>query len=53
MDVLSALVEVIKDLLIFVAVMFATLIALIVVVAKMPDDKPLRKTRYIRIFCAA
>jgi hypothetical protein len=43
MDVLSAIAEIIKDLLIFVVVMFALLIALIVIVSKMPDDNPLKR----------
>jgi hypothetical protein len=43
MDVLSAIIEIIKDLLIFVAVMFALLIALIVIVSKLPDDNPLKR----------
>src|SRR6202451_2462408 len=43
MDVLSVIGEMIKDLLIFVAVMFALLIALIVIVSKMPDDNPLKR----------
>jgi len=42
MDVLSVIAEIIKDLLIFVVVMFALLIALIVIVSKMPDDNPLK-----------
>jgi hypothetical protein len=43
MDVLSVIAEIIKDLLIFVVVMFALLIALIVTVSKMPDDNPLKR----------
>ena len=43
MDVLSVIAEIIKDLLIFVAVMFALLIALVVIVSKMPDDNPLKR----------
>ena len=43
MDVLSVIAEIIKDLLIFVVVMFALLIALIVIVSKMPDDNPLKR----------
>ena len=39
----SAIAEIIKDLLIFVVVMFALLITLIVVVSKMPDDNPLKR----------
>ena len=40
---MEGLAEIIRDLLIFVVVMFALLIALIVVVAKMPDDNPLKR----------
>jgi hypothetical protein len=43
MDVLSAIAEIIKDLLIFVVVIFALLIALIVIVSKMPNDNPLKR----------
>jgi hypothetical protein len=43
MDVLSVIVEIIRDLLIFVAVMTVLLIALIVVISKMPDDNPLKR----------
>ena len=43
MDVLSVIAEIIKDLLIFVAVMFALLIALVIIVSKMPDDNPLKR----------
>ncbi len=43
MDALSAIVDVVRDLLIFVAVMFALLIGLLVVVSKMPDDNPLKR----------
>jgi hypothetical protein len=43
MDAFSAIVEIVKDLLIFVVAMFALLIALLVVVAKMPDDNPLKR----------
>ncbi len=35
--------EIIRDLLIFVAVMFALFIVLLVVVSKMPDDNPLKR----------
>jgi hypothetical protein len=35
--------EIIRDLLIFVTVMFALCIVLIVVVSKMPDDNPLKR----------
>jgi hypothetical protein len=43
MGLLSLVAEIIRDLLIFVAVMFALLIVLIVVVAKLPDDNPLKR----------
>ncbi len=43
MDVLSAIAEIIRDLLIFIVVMFALLIALIVIVSQMPDDNPLKR----------
>src|SRR6476660_8892083 len=35
--------EIIRDLLIFVAVMFALCIVLIVVMSRMPDDNPLKR----------
>ena len=41
---MSAIVEIIKDLLIFIAVMFGLVIVLIAVIAKMPDDNPLKRT---------
>jgi hypothetical protein len=40
---LSMIEEIIRDLLIFVAVMFALSIVLLVVVSKMPDDNPLKR----------
>jgi NhaP-type Na+/H+ or K+/H+ antiporter len=40
---LSTIEEIIRDLLIFVAVMTALLIILIVVVSKMPSDNPLKR----------
>src|ERR1700683_1670864 len=40
---LSTLEEIIRDLLIFVAVMAALLIILVVVVSKMPSDNPLKR----------
>jgi hypothetical protein len=43
MDVLSVIAEIIRDLLIFVVVMFALPIALIVIVSKMPADNPLKR----------
>jgi hypothetical protein len=36
-------VELIRDLLIFIAVMFALCIVLLVVVSKMPEDNPLKR----------
>jgi hypothetical protein len=42
-DTLSAIENIIRDLLIFVAVMTALLIVLIVVVSKMPSDNPLKR----------
>jgi hypothetical protein len=43
MDVLSTIAEIIRDLLIFVAVMTGLLVLLIVVVSKMPDSNPLKR----------
>jgi len=43
MDVLSTIGEIIRDLLIFAAAMFALLIVLIVVVSKLPDTNPLKR----------
>lgn len=40
---LSMIEEIIRDLLIFVAVMFALFIVLLVVVSKMPEDNPLKR----------
>ena len=40
---MQSAVELIRDLLIFVAVMFALLVGLLVVVAKMPDENPLKR----------
>jgi hypothetical protein len=40
---LSMIGEIIRDLLIFVAVMFGLFIVLLVVVSKMPDDNPLKR----------
>ena len=40
---MESFVELVRDLLIFVVVMFALLIALIVVISKMPDDNPLKR----------
>jgi hypothetical protein len=41
---LSTIAEIIRDLLIFVGVITALLIALVVVVSKMPDTNPLKRT---------
>jgi hypothetical protein len=35
--------EIIRDLLIFIAVMFALCIVLVVVISKLPDDNPLKR----------
>jgi hypothetical protein len=43
MEMLSTIGEIIRDLLIFVAVMTALLIVLVVVVSKMPDSNPLKR----------
>jgi hypothetical protein len=43
MDALSAIEEIVRDLLIFVAVMTALLIALVVIVSRLPDDNPLKR----------
>jgi hypothetical protein len=43
MELLSTIAEIIRDLLIFVAVMAGLLVALIVVVSKMPDSNPLKR----------
>jgi hypothetical protein len=43
MEVLSTIAEIIRDLLIFVAVMTGLLIVLIVTVSKMPDSNPLKR----------
>jgi hypothetical protein len=40
---LDAIAEIVRDLLIFVAVMFALLIALIVIVSRLPDGNPLKR----------
>ena len=40
---LSTIAEIIRDLLIFVAVITALLIALVVVISKMPDTNPLKR----------
>ncbi len=43
MEVLSTIAEIIRDLLIFVAVMTGLLVVLIVTVSKMPDSNPLKR----------
>jgi hypothetical protein len=52
---LATIMEIIRDLLIFVAVMFALCIVLIVVISKMPDDNPLKRilTALARRHCHA
>ena len=40
---MQSVVELIRDLLIFVVAMFALLIALVVIVSRMPDDNPLKR----------
>jgi hypothetical protein len=40
---LSSIAEIIRDLLIFVVVMAALLIALVVIVSRMPDTNPLKR----------
>jgi hypothetical protein len=43
MELLSTIAEIIRDLLIFVAVMTGLLVALVVAVSKMPDSNPLKR----------
>jgi hypothetical protein len=43
MELLSTFAEIIRDLLIFVAVMTSMLVILIVTVSKMPDTNPLKR----------
>jgi hypothetical protein len=43
MEVLSTIAEIIRDLLIFVAVMTGMLVVLVVAVSKMPDSNPLKR----------
>jgi hypothetical protein len=43
MDALSSIEAIIRDLLIFVVAMTALLIALLVLVSRMPDDNPLKR----------
>jgi hypothetical protein len=40
---MQSIVELVRDLLIFVVAMFALLVALVVIVSKMPDDNPLKR----------
>lgn len=40
---LSTIAEIVRDLLIFIAVIAALLIALVVIVSKMPDTNPLKR----------
>ncbi len=40
---LSTIAEIIRDLLIFIGMITALLVALVVVVSKMPDTNPLRR----------
>jgi hypothetical protein len=40
---MDSIAEIIRDLLIFIAVMFALFIVLIVVISKLPDDNPLKR----------
>jgi hypothetical protein len=40
---MEGVAEIVRDLLVFVVVMFALLIALIVIVARMPDNNPLKR----------
>jgi hypothetical protein len=40
---LSTIAEIIRDLLIFIGVITALLVALVVVVSKMPDTNPLKR----------
>ncbi|HVJ52877.1 MAG TPA: hypothetical protein VM689_10465 [Aliidongia sp.] len=40
---MDAIAEIVRDLLIFVAVMFALLVALIVIVSSLPNDNPLKR----------
>jgi hypothetical protein len=39
----ARIMEIIRDLLIFIAVMFALCIVLVVVISKLPDDNPLKR----------
>jgi hypothetical protein len=43
MEVLSAITEIVRDLLIFVVAMTALLVVLLVVVSRLPNDNPLKR----------
>jgi hypothetical protein len=43
MDALASIEAIIRDLLVFVVAMTALLIALLVIVSRMPDDNPLKR----------
>ena len=43
MDALASIEAIIRDLLIFVVAMTTLLIALLVIVSRMPDDNPLKR----------
>ena len=43
MDALSSIEAIIRDLLVFVVAMTALLVALLVIVSRMPDDNPLKR----------
>ena len=43
MDALASIEAIVRDLLIFVAAMSAILVALLVIVSRMPDDNPLKR----------
>jgi hypothetical protein len=43
MGIASAIADIIRDLLIFVVALLALLVALTVIISKMPDDNPLKR----------
>jgi hypothetical protein len=43
MEALSAIEQIVRDLLIFIVAMTAILAALIVIISRMPDDNPLKR----------
>ncbi len=43
MDILNLIGQIVRDLLIFVGICFALLVVLLIVVARMPRDNPLRQ----------